>query len=94
VLHPPLLLQPVGLPPLDVPQLLQPISYNTLKGEEKYGKKKGSRTGRGMLPTRKSLADKIYRIQITLFPTAAASTRTYSFALASLHRITHLFAGL
>jgi hypothetical protein len=42
----------------------------------------------------KAFADKIYRIQITLFPTAAASTRTYSLALASLHRITLLFAGL
>jgi hypothetical protein len=34
VLHPPLLLQPEGFPPLDVLQLLQPISYNTLNGEK------------------------------------------------------------
>jgi hypothetical protein len=30
---------------LDVPQLLQPISWNKLKDDEKYGKKKGNHNG-------------------------------------------------
>jgi hypothetical protein len=45
VLHPPLLLQPAALPPLDVLQLMHPISEIRL-GINKLNqpKKKGSRT--------------------------------------------------
>jgi hypothetical protein len=77
---------------LDVPQLLQPISSNKLKDDEKYGKKKGNHKrgigpdhGKNFSATRNILNTKYP------FPTAPAS-RSSSFTYSAA-RIALLFTG-